>query len=354
MAISKGIGGYYLHSQALVADAFHALTDMVSDVMTLVTVEKANKLPTTQYPNGYGKVESLGSLAVSGLLALGGVLMLNNCGGLLYAQFFADAATAATHGHGFLNFLGLSHSHTHTIPNLNAAWLAAGSIVIKEYLYRATMKIANERDSSVLRSNAVHHRVDSLTSIVALIAIGGSHIFSNATWLDPFGGLLVSLMVINAGVRNTWAAGKELLDVSVSDEMKDSLREATKEALAEGHINSAVGVTGGSEIQIRDVQGIKAGQKYRMDLQLAVPDTWTVGQVRQVEEIVRQRVGPRVRMLGKLRIRFVATGDQQDFTDEFIGKIADPSTNLKLESQDGMEHSHIRERLDNSEPRKRY
>ena len=216
------------------------------------------------------------------------------------------------------------------------------------------MKIANERDSSVLRSNAVHHRVDSLTSIVALIAIGGSHIFSNATWLDPFGGLLVSLMVINAGVRNTWAAGKELLDVSVSDEMKDSLREATKEALAEGHINSAVGVTGGSEIQIRDVQGIKAGQKYRMDLQLAVPDTWTVGQVRQVEEIVRQRVGPRVRMLGKLRIRFVATGDQQDFTDEFIGKIADPSTNLKLESQDGMEHSHIRERLDNSEPRKRY
>ena len=139
MAISKGIGGYYLHSQALVADAFHALTDMVSDVMTLVTVEKANKLPTTQYPNGYGKVESLGSLAVSGLLALGGVLMLNNCGGLLYAQFFADAATAATHGHGFLNFLGLSHSHTHTIPNLNAAWLAAGSIVIKEYLYRASM-----------------------------------------------------------------------------------------------------------------------------------------------------------------------------------------------------------------------
>lgn len=47
------------------------------------------------------------------------------------------------------------------------------------------MKIAEERKSSVLASNAVHHRIDSATSIVALIAILGSHIADNVSWLDP-------------------------------------------------------------------------------------------------------------------------------------------------------------------------
>ena len=138
MVVSKGIGGYVFHSQALVADAFHALTDMVSDIMTLLSVSKANKLPTTQYPSGYGKVESLGSLGVSGLLCLGGIAMCWNSAGVLYAQFFAEVAAAASHSHGIF---GHSHDHSaaHMIPNLNAAWLAGGSIIVKEWLYRSSM-----------------------------------------------------------------------------------------------------------------------------------------------------------------------------------------------------------------------
>ena len=140
MAISKGIGGYYFNSQALVADGFHALTDMVSDVMTLATISVALRPPTSQYPNGFGKVESFGSLMVSGLLLLGGVLMGQNACSVLYLQFFADTAAAAAteHAHGLF---GHSHSHNAAdlIPNINAAWLAAGSIVVKEYLYRASM-----------------------------------------------------------------------------------------------------------------------------------------------------------------------------------------------------------------------
>lgn len=75
MALSKGAGGWYFGSQALVADAFHALTDMVSDVMTLATVSFAVRPPNERNPNGYGKVEALGSLGVSGLLLMGGMAM---------------------------------------------------------------------------------------------------------------------------------------------------------------------------------------------------------------------------------------------------------------------------------------
>ena len=138
MALAKGAGGYYFNSQALVADAFHSLTDLVSDFMTLGTVSWSLKPATPRFPSGYGKVESLGSLGVSGLLLAGGVFMGLNACEVLYHEFFVDAAAAASHTHD--GIFGHSHSHGSSDlgPNVNAAWLAAGSIVVKEYLYRAS------------------------------------------------------------------------------------------------------------------------------------------------------------------------------------------------------------------------
>lgn len=138
MAVGKGIGGYYFNSQALVADAFHALTDLVSDFMTLGTVSWSLKPPSTRFPSGYGKIESLGSLGVSSLLLVGGILMGLNACEALYHEFFLDALAAGDHSHG--GIFGHSHSHGSADlgPNINAAWLAAGSIVVKEYLYRAS------------------------------------------------------------------------------------------------------------------------------------------------------------------------------------------------------------------------
>ena len=137
MAVGKGLGGYLFHSQALIADAFHALTDLVSDFMTLATVSWSLKPPSARFPTGYGKVESLGALGVSGLLLLGGMGMGVNAADALYAQFFMEEVQGG-HSHGLFSFLGHSHSHGVALPDLNAAWLAGGSIVVKEWLYRAS------------------------------------------------------------------------------------------------------------------------------------------------------------------------------------------------------------------------
>ena len=129
MAVGKGLGGWLFNSQALIADAFHALTDLVSDFMTLGTVAWALKPPTPRFPSGYGKIESLGSLGVSGLLLTGGLLMgLNSCN-VLCEQFL-----------GF-EILHAFHSHSHGVPDWNAAWLAGGSIIVKEWLYRASRRL---------------------------------------------------------------------------------------------------------------------------------------------------------------------------------------------------------------------
>ena len=124
----------------MIADAIHSLTDLVSDVMTLATVSWSLKAPTERFPTGYGKIESLGSLGVSGFLLVGGFMMGWAALTALLQQFLPDVAEVLSQ----FGVLGHSHGHSHGHghadlgPNINAAWLAGGSIVIKEWLYRAS------------------------------------------------------------------------------------------------------------------------------------------------------------------------------------------------------------------------
>jgi divalent metal cation (Fe/Co/Zn/Cd) transporter len=106
--------------------------------MTLATVSWSIKPPSDRFPSGYGKIESLGSLGVSGILLGGGFMMGWAAMIALFTQLFPEAAEIAS------NWGLLSHGHHHHHgaedlgPNINAAWLAGGSILIKEWLYRAS------------------------------------------------------------------------------------------------------------------------------------------------------------------------------------------------------------------------
>ncbi|CAI7657583.1 unnamed protein product [Penicillium bialowiezense] len=332
MAIGKFIGGYVFHSQALIADAYHALTDLVSDFLTLGTVAWSLKPPSDRFPNGYGKVESIGALGVSGLLLCGGMFMGLNSGQVLLAQFYPEIAETVAHS----GMLGHGHSHSHGPigPSIHAAWLAAGSIVIKEWLYRATMKVADERKSSVLASNAIHHRIDSLTSIVALFTIGGSYVFQDATWLDPVGGFLISLMVIKAGWGNTCTSLLELADTAVDEDVCSSVEDATSKALKE--------LEDGHEVIVRDVQGMKSGQNYLMDIELAVPGAWAVSRSHTIESAVRNAVGTDVRGVKRIKVRFIPAEHQElTFSDEFVDQ--DIGGDPEAHSHDH-DHSHSHDR----------
>ena len=203
------------------------------------------------------------------------------------------------------------------------------------------MKVAKERKSSVLASNAVHHRVDSLTSFVALIAIAGSHIFNGVTWLDPVGGLIVSIMVIQAGFGNTRAAIYELVDAGVDDEVKASVRRAAEKVLAESEMSSeTVAKPNRDRVEVRGIQGLKAGQNYLMEVELAVPHDYTMDQMRNVEQIVRQRIGFKVRGVRRVRIKYVTKEERaMDFTDEFIGADVSPRSSPEPEDE-ANQHDH--------------
>ncbi|TLD04933.1 uncharacterized protein PgNI_10006 [Pyricularia grisea] len=341
MAIAKGAGGYMFNSQAMVADAWHSMTDLASDVLTLATVSVSLRPPTDRFPTGFGKIESLGSLGVSGMLLIGGLFMCYSSLGTLYAHLFLDPSAAAEfmahgHHHGHSHGHGHGHGHGHLAPSLNAAWLAAGTVIVKEWLYHATMKVARERKSSVLASNAVHHRVDSLTGIVTLLVILGANFWRNAEWLDPTGGLLISLLVIRAGFGNTVAAFQELADRGLDEEVKQSVTKHVGRGL------SALEDCRHDEVELRGVAGVKSGQNYLVDLELAVPKAWTVEECRVVEDAVRTQVGGKVRGVRRVRVRFVPReqdGEEARRFDEFIPGDVEPAPE-EVEDDDHHDHNH--------------
>lgn len=158
MVFAKGLGGIYFGSQAMVADAWHSMTDLASDVLTLATVSWSLRPPTPAFPTGFGKVESLGSLGVSGMLLGGGIFMCMSSVGALAQHLVAEgsggwiaealshlAGVGHSHGHGHGHDHGHGHGDVAHIggPSLHAAWLAASTVAVKEWLYHAS-KFSNQ------------------------------------------------------------------------------------------------------------------------------------------------------------------------------------------------------------------
>ncbi|KAH7041080.1 cation efflux family-domain-containing protein [Microdochium trichocladiopsis] len=336
MAIVKGAGGYMFNSQAMVADAIHSVTDLASDVLTLATISWSIRPPTDKFPTGFGKIESLGSLGVSGMLLFGGLWMGYGSLLSLYGHFFLDPSAAAdllshvhSHGHSHSHGHGHDDGHGHIIPSLHAAWLAAGTIAIKEWLYYATMKVARERKSSVLASNAVHHRVDSWTGFITLGAILVANFMESAAWVDPVGGLLISIMIVKAGLENTIAALFELADRSIDEDVQNKVAKQARQAFAK--------IDGGHELEVREVTGVKSGQNYLIDVEVAMPGAWTIADTRDIEREIRTLVGAKVRGARRVRVRFVSKDDEVNSKfDEFIP--GDMSPKSSPEPEDADEH----------------
>lgn len=221
MVVIKAVGGYLFSSESLLADAFHSATDIVADLVTLVTV---------LFSRGDSKrasiVEGLGSLCVSGFIFTGGAaIALHGLAGM--KPYFG----------GRLQWLDMLDSEGDSVlddvPNVLAAWVALASILAKEWVYRISestvhsgffflaagntnsittaMKIAIKENSAVLRSNAIHHRIDCLSSVVALVTIIAMYAFPTAGWIDPVGAIIISVMVVQAGVESTKGALEQFL-----------------------------------------------------------------------------------------------------------------------------------------------
>lgn len=202
-----------MHSASLLADAGHSLSglcsssfifatthgtlDLLGDFVTLFCWKLSRKPPSEWYPYGFAKFETLGTTTVS-LLLIGGALgigfhsyhilltALSETAATLPAGPIQSILTNVTSAVPDVPHVLSHHSHVEAVDP-NAAWFAAISVLVKEWLYRVTKAVADEENSPVLLANAIHHRSDAYSSFVALFAILGSWIFPKLP-LDPIGG----------------------------------------------------------------------------------------------------------------------------------------------------------------------
>lgn len=190
LAGTKGLIGFSSGSMSLIADAMHSASDLCGDFVALAAISLSKRPADQLHPYGYGHYESLGTLLVSSFLIGGGAAIgWQSLNSLLLVS--ATDATAVTH-----------------IPT--ALFVIGSSIVVKEWLYRITVKVGQETHSPVLVANAWHHRTDALSSVMSMVGVGGAYFGWNM--LDPVAGLLVSGMVLKAGVEIGWDACQDLTD----------------------------------------------------------------------------------------------------------------------------------------------
>lgn len=316
MAGSKAVGGVVFHSQALIADAIHSLSDMVADFLTLATVNVALKEGSvTRFPMGYGKIEAVGTFLVSGVLLFAGFSvgwssLLQVFEYTLPPQMFewVSMIQVHSHSHGVMDASGDAHSHSHAahanpqevqMPNINAAWLALGSIGVKEVLYRKTMQVADETNSKVLVANAWHHRVDSLTAAVAFVTVMGGVLFDLA-WLDAVGGGLVSILIVHAGWGSFKEAWYELVDRSdpPASEHYQQIR-----LLVESEVSTAAASLRQS-FTVKDLSVLSAGARFNLILHLETDKNVPLQEIIDFERELLEGIKESNRYVGKVFVDY--------------------------------------------------
>ncbi|CAG8741971.1 32166_t:CDS:2, partial [Racocetra persica] len=269
LTVVKGIAGWMMNSASLVADAAHSLSG--NDFVTLYTIRQSRKPPDETHPYGYGKYEAVGSLAVSSLLAVGAF-------GIGYHSY--ELLMSAIPPNSPFNITEISLTTQIDRPHLNpnATWFAAGSVVVKEALYRSTMKIASEEQSDILAANAWHHRSDAASSLVAVISIGGSSF--GFPLLDPIGGILVAGMILKSGIEIMISSLRELVDMGLKE---DDIKKVEKAVYKIQGIEPGV-------INFRSIRGRKSGPFYLIDMIVQVDPDLKISKARLIEEEIQKEV----------------------------------------------------------------
>ncbi len=189
--------GVLSSSLALIADGIHSLSDLATDAAVLLGIRLGSKAPDQNHQYGHGRAETFSTGLVAMVLIVVGAAM----------TYYATIAIAKDET---------------TTPRFAVLVAAIISIVSKEWLYRATQKVAIKSHSSALYANAWHHRSDALSSVAVVIGfvlleLGFGH-------GDHVAAIAVGLMIILVGVRIIGDSLRELTEGAVDDDTIEHIR----------------------------------------------------------------------------------------------------------------------------------
>ncbi len=251
LAAIKIFAGLAGHSTAVVADGLESASDVIASGFVFLGLTLASKPADENHPYGHGRVETLTGLLIGLVLTGGGVLI---SGGSLQRLGQPREAVAAF-----------------------VVWPLLLSLVAKSLLSGVKFHYARKLKSQSLSADAWNDAMDTLSATVALIAVGLA-LANPVKYLDAdrYGGFVVGLIVIAAGVKVSYDTAMQLIDTMPDDNLMNQIRAV------------AAGVPGACGIEKCFAR--KTGLRYHVDLHLEVDPDMTVRQSHEIAHEVRLRI----------------------------------------------------------------
>jgi cation diffusion facilitator family transporter len=197
-ALKIGVG-IVTHSQALVADGFHSLSDSFTALVTIAALRFSSKPSDDRHPYGHGKIEFLSAAFFSLILI---ALSLWIMGRAIFA--IVKGAIEPP------NFLAIGPAFVSILSN----------IAISNY----GLCVGKELNSPVVMANAQENRADAYSSIASLVGITGA--IAGYAILDPLAAIAVSLLIGHMGCKIFGEAGAGLMDASIGENQRKEIRRA--------------------------------------------------------------------------------------------------------------------------------
>jgi cation diffusion facilitator family transporter len=251
LAVIKIVAGMSGHSTAVVADGLESAADVVASGFVLFGLTLAAKPADENHPYGHGRVETLTGLLIGLVLMVGGGLISGNS----------------------IRRVGRPHE----VLQAFVIWPLVISLAAKTGLATLKFRYGKKLQSEALTADAWNDAMDTISAIAALIAVGltltDRSRFAEA---DRYGGFVVGLIVVSAGIRVVRETTMQLMDTMPDARLIAQIREAA---------SGVPGVRGVEKCFAR-----KTGFKYHVDLHLEVDPEMTVRQSHQLAHQVQLNI----------------------------------------------------------------
>ncbi|NQV51469.1 MAG: cation transporter [Candidatus Marinimicrobia bacterium] len=200
--VIKLIFGWMINSIALIADAFHTLSDVATSIVVIVGFKVSQKPADKEHPFGHGRAETIATLTIAILMA---VVALEFLKGATERLFFSDSDIDISKLDWF--FISVV-----TLTAAAKAWMAF-------FAY----KLGDLINSDALRGDAVHHKSDVYTTLLVIVALIGA--YYGVPFLDGVMGIGVAVMILIAAYDIAREAIDDLLGKPATLEFINQISE---------------------------------------------------------------------------------------------------------------------------------
>ena len=252
LSLFKLFAGLWAHSSAMVSDAVHSASDVFSTIIVLIGIKCASKEPDKEHPYGHERLECVAAIVLAVVLFITGL------------GIGSDA---------FMTILSANY-HRIEIPGKLALFAAFVSILTKEIMYWYTRHYAILIDSGALMADAWHHRSDALSSIGALIGIGGAML--GYPIMDSVASLFIFFFILKASYDIFKDAMIKMIDHSCDDETEQQLYQCV--------------------MNHKEVKGIDLlqtrifGNKIYVDIEILVEGTYSLQKAHSIAETIHNDI----------------------------------------------------------------